>query len=66
MSNNKFIICKSLFIKLNLLEKSKDDPKFLKNLEKKYKESLKRKKAKGKKHYWEDYNLAYINMLLNR
>ena len=49
-----------------LLEKSKDDPEFLKNLEEKYKESVKRKKAKGKNHYWEDYNLAYIKMLLNK
>ena len=49
-----------------LLEKSKNDPEFLQNLKEKYKESVKRKKAKGKNHYWEDYNLAYIKMLLNK
>ncbi len=49
-----------------LLEKSKDNPEFLEVLRKEYEKTLKKKKAKGKQHHWEDYNLAYIKYLLNK
>ena len=51
-----------------MLEKifRKKDMKFLKALLGKYEKLQKKFKDAGKKTYKEDYNIAYINMLLNK
>ena len=49
-----------------MLEKRKGNKTFLNNLLGKYKKLQKKFKDAGKKTYKEDYNIAYINMLLNK